>query len=195
MLCYCEAKAFVEGVDWFVLLESLENFPDWQSRPRELKFDLAVPVLTSLLKFYSPFDIVNRLQECASNRFQSSYTVVGSCLFSSSYSVCIEVFWIFASQHQSCTMKGRRPSTRSTSSRTGLVDSPGRKMLSEVLLVCELLLFITLAALTGGNPPSTSTNGQKKRPQVRWAKRNIFYFISGVRHLRQHFGREGCVVT
>jgi len=64
-------------------------------------------------------------------------------------------------------MKGRRPSTRSASSRTGLVDSPGRKMLSEVLLVCELLLFITLAALTGGKPISASTNGQKKRPQVR----------------------------
>lgn len=40
-------------------------------------------------------------------------------------------------------------------------------MLSEVLLVCELLLFITLAALTGGKPISASTNGQKKRPQVR----------------------------
>lgn len=63
-------------------------------------------------------------------------------------------------------MKGRRPSTRSASSRTGLVDSPGRKMLSEVLLVCELLLFITLAALTGGKPISSSTNDQKKRPQV-----------------------------
>lgn len=41
------------------------------------KFDLAVPVLTSLVKFNSPFDIANRVQECASNRFQSSYDFVG----------------------------------------------------------------------------------------------------------------------
>lgn len=67
-------------------------------------------------------------------------------------------------------------------------------MLSEVLLVCELLLFITLAALSGGNPPSASTHGQKKRPQVRKLIESCVN--SGARHfIRQHFGRESCVAT
>ena len=39
-------------------------------------------------------------------------------------------------------------------------------MLSEVLLVCELLLFITLSVLTGGKPPSGSTHNQRKQSQV-----------------------------
>ncbi|CAH3157208.1 unnamed protein product [Porites lobata] len=62
-------------------------------------------------------------------------------------------------------MKGRRPSTRSTSSRASLADSTGRKMLSEVLLVCELMMFITLSALTGGTPQLASTDSQKKQPK------------------------------
>ena len=154
------------------------------------KFDLAVPVLTSLVKFYSCYDIANSVQVCASNRYRSSLIRprnVNICIFvrgclctwqqSFSYGVCIQVF-DFARQLQLSKMKGRRPSTSSASSRTGLLDSPGRKMLSEVLLVCELLLFITLAALTGGKPNSTSTHGQKKGPQVRTViKPTKMYFI------------------
>lgn len=73
-------------------------------------------------------------------------------------------------------------------------------MLSEVLLVCELLLFITLAALTGGKPTSPSTNGQKKRPQVRKPAKYELN-ISCVSHfcnVSEHFGEdsiERCAVT
>ena len=45
----------------------------------------------------------------------------------------------------------RTPSTNSTSSRAGLVkhESDGWKVVSDVLLVCELLLFIALSTLAG----------------------------------------------
>ena len=69
-------------------------------------------------------------------------------------------------------------------------------MLSEVLLVCELLLFITLAALTGGKPISSSTNDQKKRPQVRKPTKYEFYIscLSHFCNVSEHFGKECCAV-
>lgn len=65
-------------------------------------------------------------------------------------------------------MKGRR---ESRSSRSGLIKekdrelSQARKLVSDVLLVCELLLFITIAALQGGHQLPQSSAGVK--PTVR----------------------------
>lgn len=48
----------------------------------------------------------------------------------------------------------RTPSTNSTSSRAGLVkQNDGWKVVSDVLLVCELLLFIALSTLAGKDAP------------------------------------------
>ena len=163
---------------WEVLIDTVrENFPNWQSGLGSSIWSCGpcIDVISEILLFFLILQIVYknvRVLDC-----EAVYTISVGALHLWQFQLqCLHSGFEFASE-QLCRMKGRRPSTRSTSSRTGLVDSPGRKMLSEVLLVCELLLFITLAALTGGNPPSTSTHGQKKRPQVR-----KLCFNSGARH-------------
>ena len=59
----------------------------------------------------------------------------------------------------------RTPSTDSTSSRTGLVkrQNEGWKIVSDVLLVCELLLFIALSTLAGKD---TAVKGPNKSRTV-----------------------------
>lgn len=160
------------GWSWCQLISAYCEFSKLELLERGAEFDLVVPLLTSLVKFESWFKSSTRM--CKQQiSLQLWPTIVAPswsglvCRLDRSISAPLFAFRFWISSEQFCTMKGRRPSTRSTSSRTGLVDSPGRKMFSEVLLVCELLLFITLTALTGGNPPSTSTRSQKKRPQVR----------------------------
>lgn len=127
-----------------------------------------IVILTSLVKFNSYFKVISKV-------FLHKNEQVVGCTSPLSLlrlvravcrvSVCSSSFTA-ASWTNVFNMKGRRPSTRSTSSRASLADSTGRKMLSEVLLVCELMMFITLSALTGGTPQLASTDSQKKQPKV-----------------------------
>lgn len=137
-------------------------------RYQKRKSETPIVILTSLVKFNSYFKVISKVF------FHKNEQVVG-CTSPLSLlrlvradcrvSVCSSSFTA-ASWTNVFNMKGRRPSTRSTSSRASLVDSTGRKMLSEVLLVCELMMFITLSALTGGTPQSASTHSQKKQSKV-----------------------------
>ncbi|CAH3013980.1 unnamed protein product [Porites evermanni] len=94
-------------------------------------------------------------------------------------------------------MKGRRPSTRSTSSRASLADSTGRKMLSEVLLVCELMMFITLSALTGGTPQLASTDSQKKQPKAPtvWLVTHLGHLACVVVEMALQLEKTNCAVA
>lgn len=127
-----------------------------------------IVILTSLVKFNSYFKVISKVF------LHKNEQVVGCTsplsLLRLVRAVCrVSVYFssfTAASWTNVFNMKGRRPSTRSTSSRASLADSTGRKMLSEVLLVCELMMFITLSALTGGTPQLASTDSQKKQPKV-----------------------------
>lgn len=63
-------------------------------------------------------------------------------------------------------MKKRRRCS-SSASRAGLVNESPRtkKFLADVLLVCELLLFITLATLQGKKSPASLQERQTSRPR------------------------------
>lgn len=60
------------GWSWCQLISAYCEFSKLELLERGAEFDLVVPLLTSLVKFESWFDIANLLQECASSRFRCS---------------------------------------------------------------------------------------------------------------------------